>query len=137
LDLIDVYDDVQVAAPRDDGTPGPWRTPNARLTTGIYGHGTVLIDQTPPNASTLFSVGGQAGTGVYATWISYAYVQAVGPLADAIGTWRIAPSGRLPTGRAGITAVSRADRLYVLGGNDAAGQYYREVLSAQFDSGKP
>ena len=54
-----------------------------------------------------------------------------------IGTWRIAPTGKMPTGRAGLGAAQSGWRIYVIGGNDAAGQYYREVLSARFDFGKP
>jgi N-acetylneuraminic acid mutarotase len=56
---------------------------------------------------------------------------------NAIGIWRIAPSGRLSTGRAGIVAVQANGILYVIGGNDAAGQYYSAASSAKFDAGQP
>ena len=138
LDLIDVYDDVQIYAPRVDGTPSPWRTSANRLPTGIYGHATALSDaETGSGASLLLSVGGQPGTGAYANWISYAYVYPNINIADAIAIWRIAPTGKLPTGRAGLGAAQSRARLYVIGGNDAAGQYYRDVLSARFAPGKP
>jgi hypothetical protein len=138
LDLIDIFNDVQTAAPRSDGSPGPWKTSLGRLTTGIYGHSTVLAElEKQPSPSLLLSVGGQPGTGAYANWISYAYVLPGTPIPDGIGLWRIAPTGKLPTGRAGLGAAQSRARLYVIGGNDASGQYYREVLSARFDFGRP
>jgi N-acetylneuraminic acid mutarotase len=90
-----------------------------------------------PNTSLLLSAGGQPGTGAYSNWISYAYVLPGVSIPDAIGQWRIAPVGKLPTGRAGLGSVESGARLYVIGGNDASGQYYREVLSARFDFGRP
>jgi hypothetical protein len=138
LDLIDVFNDVQIAAPRSDGSPAPWRTSPGHLTTGIYGHATVFAElEKQPNPSLLLSIGGQPGTGAYANWISYAYVMPNTTVADAIGIWRIAPSGKLPTGRAGIAAAQTRARLYVIGGSDASGQFYRDVLSARFDFGRP
>jgi hypothetical protein len=138
FDAIDVYDDVQVSAWRADGSLGPWRTSSGRLTTGIYGHA-VLEAKTDkaPTQSLLLSLGGQPGTGAYANWISYAYVWPGVALPEAIGTWRIAATGRLPTGRTGIGAAQSHAFVYVIGGNDANGQYYRDVLSAQFDFGRP
>ena len=136
LDLIDVFNDVQIAAPGADGTPAPWRTSPGHLTTGIYGHATVFAEL-EKQTSMLLSIGGQPGTGAYANWISYAYVVPNLTVADAIGIWRIAPSGKLPTGRAGIGAAYSRARVYVIGGNDASGQYYRDVLSARFDFGRP
>jgi len=53
------------------------------------------------------------------------------------GQWRIAPNGKLPTGRAGLGSVELGARLYVIGGSDASGQYYRDVLSSRFDFGQP
>ncbi len=53
LDLIDVYDDVETAAARSDGSPSPWRVSPGRLTTGIYGHAIVLAEpekQSPPSS---------------------------------------------------------------------------------------
>ena len=138
LDLIDVYDDVQVSAARADGSPNPWRIATSHLTTGIYGHATVFaVPGAPPGVPLLLSVGGQPGTGAYANWVSYAYVGLNGAVADGIGIWRIAPTGRLTTGRAGLGIVQAHGRLYVIGGNDASGQYYNSALSAQFDFGKP
>jgi hypothetical protein len=138
LDLIDVYDDVQVSAARADGSPSPWRTSTSHLTTGIYGHATVFAGPEAQSGSALLlSVGGQPGTGAYANWVSYAYVARSGAPANEIGIWRIAPTGRLTTGRAGLGAVQAHGRLYVIGGNDASGQYYNSALSAQFDFGKP
>lgn len=135
LDLIDVFDDVQISPARADGTPGLWRTSPGALTTGIYGHATVFYETAA--TSLLLAVGGQPGTGAYANWISYSYVLPTFPVADSIGIWRIAPIGKLPTGRAGIGAAQSNARLYVIGGNDAAGKYYNEVLSARFDAGRP
>lgn len=138
LDLIDVFNDVQTAAPRADGSPAPWRTALGRLTTGIYGHATVFAElMISPNTSLLLSTGGQPGTGAYSNWISYAYVLPGTSIPDAIGQWRIAPIGKLPTGRAGLGSVESAARLYVIGGSHASGQYYRDVLSARFDFGRP
>jgi hypothetical protein len=137
LDLIDVFHDVQVSPARADGTPSPWRTPPGPLPTGIYGHATVYAEFPSLPASLLLAVGGQPGTGAYSNWISYSYVYPAPPVPDAIGIWRIAPSGKLPTGRAGIGDAQSNARLYVIGGNDAAGNYYRDVLSARFDVGHP
>jgi hypothetical protein len=138
LDLIDIYNDVQTALTRSDGSPAPWRTSLGRLTTGIYGHATVFAElEKQQSPSLLLSAGGQPSTGIYANWISYAYIIPGTTIPDGIGLWRIAPSGRLPTGRAGIGAVQSRARLYIIGGSDAAGQYYREVLSARFDFGRP
>lgn len=134
LDLIDVFDDVQVSPARPDGTPSPWRTSPGPLPTGIYGHATVFAETTTP---LLLAVGGQPGTGAYANWISYSYVLPTYPVADSIGIWRIAPSGKLPTGRAGLGAAEANARLYVIGGNDASGVYYKDVLSARFSPGNP
>ncbi len=138
LDLIDVYDDTQVASTRPDGSPSPWRIAPSRLPSGIYGHATILAtSDKQPSQSIILSLGGQPGTGAYANWVSYAYILSSTPSADAIGIWRIAPTGKLPTGRAGIAAVQFRSRAYVIGGNDASGQYYRDVLSARFDIGSP
>lgn len=138
LDLIDVFNDVQTAAPRSDGSPAPWKTALGRLTTGIYGHTTVFAElATAPNSSLLLSTGGQPGTGAYSNWISYAYILPGTPIPDGIGQWRISPNGKLPTGRAGLGSFESGARLYVIGGSDASGQYYRDVLSARFDFGRP
>ena len=136
LDLIDVFNDIQIAAPRSDGSPAPWRTSPGHLTTGIYGHATVFAEW-ERHPSLLLSIGGQPGTGAYANWISYAYVLPNTAVADAIGIWRLAPSGKLPTGRSGIGAAESRARLFIIGGTDAGGQFYREVLSARFDFGRP
>jgi hypothetical protein len=137
-DLIDVYDDVQISAARADGTPSPWRTSPGRLPTGIYGHATsALTVAKPQRQSLLLSVGGQPGTGAYANWISYAYVRSVDSVADDVGIWRIAPTGKLPVGLAGHSIAIFGDRLFVLGGNDGAGNYHSDVVSAQFDFGEP
>ncbi len=136
LDLIDVYSNVQTSAVRDDGSPSPWRTATS-LTTGIYGHATLIEEQQQPNPSLLLSLGGQPGAGAYANWISYAYITSAGSLPDAIGAWRIAPTGKIPTGRAGLGAVQLGGRIYVIGGNDDAGKYYSDVLSARFEFGQP
>lgn len=138
LDQIDVYDDVETSSARADGSPSPWRVASGRLTSGIYGHATVLAE--PKNStdpSLVLSIGGQPGTGAYANWISYAYVFPGIVLPDAIGIWRIAGSGRLPSARAGLGAAEWHQRLYVIGGNDAQGQYSTDVLSARFDMGLP
>lgn len=138
LDLIDVYDDLQTAVVRSDGSPSRWRTSPGRLTTGIYGHVSVFAEaEQQPGPSLLLSIGGQPGTGAYANWISYAYVLPSAPVPDAIGIWRIAATGRLPTGRAGLGAARSGVHLYVIGGNDANGRYYPDVLSARFDFGTP
>jgi len=138
LDLIDVYNDVQTSAWRPDGSPSPWKVSTGRLTTGIYGHATILAEAEPkPGPTLLLSIGGQPGTGAYANWISYAYVMPDFPLPDAIGLWRIAPSGQLPTGRAGLGLARWRNRLYVIGGNAANGSYLRDVISTQFDLGTP
>ena len=138
LDLLDVYDDVQVAAIRANGTPSPWQVALGRLPTGLYGHATSYYE--PPGASgspVLFSVGGQAGTGIYGTWIDYAYVSPAQAVPTAIGPWRIAPSGQLAIGRAGHGIVTFRDRLYVIAGSAAGGQFLQDVFSQQFDPGKP
>lgn len=136
LDLIDVYNDVQTSAPRSNGSPEPWQTASARLPTGIYGHATVVaMNEKAGGPSLLLTVGGQPGTGAYANWISYAYVSS-NPFPNAVGVWRIAPTGKLPTGRAGLGAVYSRARLYVIGGNDT-GKFYSDVLSARFDFGQP
>ncbi|UOD28198.1 hypothetical protein INH39_22410 [Massilia violaceinigra] len=138
LDLHDVFDDVQVAAPRPDGSLAPWQTSPTRLTSGLYGHASVFVPSPQgPQAPLLLTVGGQPGTGAYANWINYTYVQRNESLPDALGRWRIAPTGKLPNGRAGLGAVEVDGRLFVIGGNDAAGVYYRDVLSARFDAGRP
>lgn len=136
LDLIDVYDDVQISPARADGTPSPWRTSPGRLPTGIYGHGTSTGTNTQKQ-SLLLSVGGQPGTGAYANWISYAYVKAGNSVADDVGIWRIAPTGKLPVGLAGHSIALSGGRLYVIGGNDGGGKYHGDVVSAQFDFGEP
>jgi N-acetylneuraminic acid mutarotase len=71
------------------------------------------------------------------TGIGYSYVLPSFRLSDVIGIWRIAPTGKLPTGRAALGAVQANARLYVIGGNDANGQYYNSLLSARFDFGQP
>jgi hypothetical protein len=131
LDLIDFYNDVQIAAGRPDGSPSPWRVSPDRLTTGIYGHATVLAESgKQPSQPLLLVVGGQPGTGAYANWISYAYILPGVAVPDAIGIWRIAPTGKLPTGRAGLSAAQSHARLYVIGGNDATGQHPHLPVSA-------
>jgi N-acetylneuraminic acid mutarotase len=138
LDLIDIYNDVQVSAPRIDGSPSPWRTSPGRLATGIYGDATVVaMSPDVANLALLLSLGGQPGVGAYSDWISFAYVSPNGAVADAIALWRIAPSGRLPTARAGLGVSLVGDRVYVIGGNDADGRYDSDVVSAQFDFGQP
>lgn len=138
LDQIDVYDDVETSATRSDGSPSPWRVSPSRLTTGIYGHATVFAEpEKQTGVALLLSLGGQPGTGAYANWISYAYVSPAIEPPDAIGIWRIAGTGRLPTGRAGLEAAESHNRVYVIGGSDASGQYYCDVLSARFDPGHP
>jgi hypothetical protein len=132
LDLIDVHNDVQVTPARADGSPAPWRTSASPLPTGIYGHATVLAEPDSgqqPSPSLLLSVGGQLGTGPYANWISFAYVFPDIAVPEAIGIWRLAPSVKLPSGRAGLGAAEAGARLYIIGGNDATGQYLRDVLS--------
>lgn len=138
LDLYDVFSDVQVVTPRPDGTLNPWQSSPARLTSGLYGHASVFAPSpTMPNSSLIFTVGGQPGTGAYANWINFTYVHRNEGLPDALGRWRITPTGKLPSGRAGLAAVEEDGRLYVIGGSDAAGQFYRDVISARFDAGKP
>jgi hypothetical protein len=137
LDLIDVYDDIQVTTARADGTPAPWRTSPAHLPTGIYGHATTLVEAAQEPKSLLLSVGGQPGTGAYANWISYSYLKPGVSAADGIGIWRIAPTGKLPVGLAGLGVAQSGGRLYVIGGSDGNGQYHSDVLSAQFDFGQP
>jgi len=100
LDLIDIYDDVQITSAREDGTPSPWTISSAHLTTGIYGHATLSVpSSSDPKESLLLSVGGQPGTGAYANWISFAYARFANP---GVGIWRIAPTGKLSTGLAGL-----------------------------------
>jgi hypothetical protein len=138
LDQIDVYDDVETSSVRPDGSPAPWRVSSARLTSGIYGHATVFAEaKQKTGPSLLLSIGGQPGTGAYANWISYAYVFPELRFPDAIGIWRIAGTGRLPDAPAGLGAVEWQHRLYVIGGNDAQGQYSTDVISARFDMGLP
>lgn len=137
LDLSDVFDDVQVAAARPDGSPGPWQVGLGSLPTGIYGHATSYFNPSGPGASVIFSVGGQPGTGAYGTWISYAYVIPQLALPGAIGRWRIAPSGQLAIGRAGHGVVSARDRLYVIAGSGPGGQFLKDVISSRFDAGEP
>lgn len=135
LDLLDIYDDVQITISRPDGTPSPWRTSPAHLTSGIYGHATALVFSPPKSKqSLLLNVGGQPGTGAYANWISYGYADR--ELSNA-GIWRIAPSGKLPTGLAGLGVSQVRNRLYVIGGTDGSGQYHNDVVSAEFDLGRP
>jgi hypothetical protein len=138
LDMVDVYDDVQIAAVRPDATPSPWQLGLGRLPTGLYGHATSYYD--PPGTAgspVLFSVGGQAGTGIYGTWIDYAYVSPAQAVPAAIGRWRIAPSGQLAVGRAGHGIVTFRDRLYVIAGSAPGGQFLQDVISMRFDTGKP
>jgi hypothetical protein len=137
LDLIDVFDDVQIATVRPDGSPSPWQVPPARLPTGLYGHATAFVDGGASGGPTLFAVAGQPGTGAYGNWIAYAYAPSGLSLANALGIWRIAPSGQLPSGRAGHGVVAYGPRLYVIGGNGPGGLYLTDVLSAQFDTGRP
>lgn len=137
LDLIDVFDDVQVASGRADGTPSPWQFGLGHLPTGIYGHATSFYDPSGPGSPLLFSVGGQPGTGAYGTWVAYAYVTPKLALPGAIGQWRIAPSGQLAIGRAGHGIVSYRDRLYVIAGNAPGGQFLKDVISESFDTGQP
>ena len=82
-------------------------------------------------------MGGQPGTGAYANWISYAYLRSGVAVSDAIGVWRIAPTGKLPVGIAGLGVAQSGDRVYVIGGSDGSGRYHSDVLSAQFDFGQP
>lgn len=136
LNLVDIYDDVQVSPARPDGSPAPWRVMTAHLPTGIYGHGTALIESKElPGELLLLSVAGQPGAGAYANWISCAYVSS-GAVSDRIGIWRIAPSGELPKGRAGLAVAQLIGRIYVIGGDDGK-LYHSDVLSAQFDFGHP
>jgi hypothetical protein len=138
LDTLDVYADVQVSTPRADGSPSPWRVTAAELPTGVYGHSTVVATPEKSSDSTFIAIiGGQPGAGAYSNWIAYAYVFPTLSLPEAIGTWRIAPTGRLPSGRAGLSGFARRGILYVLGGHDSNGQSFREVLSATFEPGKP
>jgi hypothetical protein len=137
LDLIDVFDDVQVSTPRADGTPSPWQVGLGRLPTGLYGHATTYYEPGAPGSPLILTVGGQPGTGTYGAWIAYSYVTPALPLPDAIGQWRIAPSGQLTVGRAGHGAVSYRDRLYVIGGSAPGGQFLKDVISSRFDSGAP
>jgi hypothetical protein len=136
-DLIDVYNDVQVASVRADGTSNPWQLALGRLPTGIYGHATSYYEPSGSGSPLLFSVGGQPGTGAYGTWIAYAYVSPHQALPDAIGQWRIAPSGGLTLGRAGHGIVTYRDRLYVIGGSAPGGQFVKDVISSRFDTGQP
>jgi hypothetical protein len=137
LDLIDVFNDVQVASPRANGTPSPWQVALGRLPTGIYGHATSYYEPGGARSPMLFSVGGQPGTGAYATWIAYAYVSPTLALPDAIGRWRIVPSGHLAVGRAGHGIVTYRDRLYVIAGSVPGGLALKEVISSSFDTGQP
>jgi N-acetylneuraminic acid mutarotase len=134
---VDVFRDVQAAAPRKDGSPAPWKTGASPLPTGIYGHATLLAHSDHPARDVILSIAGQPGTGAYANWITYAYVSNGIPLPEAIGNWRIASTGRLSSGRAGLGAVISGNRLYVIGGNDATGHFYSSVVSAVFDIGQP
>jgi hypothetical protein len=86
---------------------------------------------------TTLSVGGQPGTGAYANWIDFAYLKLSVSVADGLGIWRIAPTGKLPVGLAGLGIASFGGRLYVIGGSDGSGQYHSDVLSARFDFGQP
>jgi hypothetical protein len=138
LDLVDIYDDVQVSAARADGSPSPWWSASGRLNNGIYGHATVASTSSNySNIAVLLSIGGQPGVGAYANWISYSYLTLGISLPDTIGIWRIAPTGKLPAGRAGLAAALVGDRVYVIGGSGPDGRYDRDVLSAQFDFGTP
>jgi hypothetical protein len=137
LDLIDLFDDVQVATARDDGTPSPWQVALGHLPTGIYGHAASYYAPQGAGSPVLFSVGGQPGVGAYGTWIAYAYVSPALPLPDAIGQWRIAPSGQLAVGRAGHGIVTYRDHIYVIGGSAPGGQFVKEVISSRFDTGAP
>jgi N-acetylneuraminic acid mutarotase len=137
LDLIDVFHDVQVGTIRPDGSLAPWRTSPGRLPTGVYGHATALVESPGSTASLLLSVGGQPGTGAYANWISFAYIHDAIPVPDGIGIWRIAPSGHLPAGRAGHSAIHVRGRLYVIGGSGPNGGFFQDVLSAELDPGVP
>lgn len=137
LDLIDVYNDVETSTWRPDGSPSPWKVSTGRLTSGIYGHATALVETETKAPALLLSVGGQPGTGAYANWIDYAYVMPDLSLPDAISRWRMAPSGQLPAGRAGLGLARSQARLYVIGGSGANGTYFADVLSTQFDPGRP
>jgi len=134
---VDVFSDVQSAAPRIDGSPAPWKTSANRLPTGIYGHATALAHSDQMARTVILSIGGQPGTGAYANWIGYTYVFDGLPVPDGIGVWRIASTGRLSSGRAGLGAVVAGHRLYVIGGNDAIGHFYSSAASAVFDIGQP
>ena len=74
--------------------------------------------------------------GAYANWISYAYVKPRGSVADDVGIWRIAPTGKLPVGLAGHSIALFRGRLYVLGGNAGSGNYHSDAVSAEFDFGE-
>ena len=137
LDLIDVFDDVQVASARANGTPSPWQVGLGHLPTGSYGHATSYYTPSGLGSPVLFSVGGQPGTGAYGTWIAYAYVSPKIALPGAIGQWRIAPSGQLAVGRAGHGIVTFRDRLYVIAGSVPGGQFLKDVISSRFDTGEP
>jgi hypothetical protein len=139
LDLIDVFDDVQVASTRADGSPSPWQVGLGRLPTGIYGHATSYYEPGSGGLGNpiLYSVGGQPGTGAYGTWISYAYVNPKEELPAAVGQWRIAPSGQLAVGRAGHGIVTYRDRLYVIAGSAPGGKFLKDVISSRFDTGEP
>lgn len=134
---MDVFNDVQAASPRKDGSPAPWKTSGNHLPTGIYGHATAVAYSHQPERTLILSIGGQPGTGAYANWISFAYVFDGTPIPDAISIWRIASTGRLSSGRAGLGAVVSGDRLYIIGGNDASGNFYSSAASAVFDIGQP
>jgi N-acetylneuraminic acid mutarotase len=97
----------------------------------------ILTELMSPHVSVLLSVGGQPGTGAYANWISYVYLRPDVAVADEIGVWRIAPTGKLPMGVAGLGVAHSGERVYVIGGSDGSGQYHSDVLSAQFDFGQP
>jgi len=137
LDLIDVFSDVQVGTARDDGSLAPWRVFPTALPTGIYGHATTLVELDGSHAYLLMSVGGQPGTGAYANWISFCYIRSGATVPDAMGIWRIAPSGQLKIGLAGHAVVYARGRLYIVGGNGPDGQSLRDVLMARFDPGRP
>jgi hypothetical protein len=136
LDGIDVYSDAQTTTLRPDGSPEPWRTAASRLVSGIYGHATAIA--APANGvgpSLLLSVGGEVGSGAYADWISFAYIGQGQPYPESIGAWQIAGTGKLPSGRAGLAVVQSGERLYVIGGGDANGTYYQDVISSRIDFG--
>lgn len=136
LDLVDVYRDVLITRIRTDGSLEPWRRSSTSLPTGMYGHASVLSDASS-GPRMLLAVGGQPGTGAYANWLAYAYALPGVPMTNVITSWSIAPTGRLPSARAGHSAHLVGGFLYVIGGNTATGGYLDEVLQTRVTPGTP